>query len=153
MSFESLRTVLAENHVATKPAIAATATVSAALALMKEGNVDAVIAMNEDRFAGVFTARDALTRVIAAARDAGTTRIVDALADESPCVDIDTTIGQTLILMKERRCDHVAVADHGDVLAVLSRNDLNAWMIRNQQEQLDSAIRAVKFMGFANRRG
>ena len=153
MSFESLRTVLAENHVAVKPAIAATATVSAAIALMRERNVDAVVAMNGGRFAGVFTARDALTRVIDAARDAGTTRIVDALADESPRVDIDTTIGQTLILMNERRCDHVAVADHGDVLGVLSRNDLNAWMIRNQQEQLDSAIRAVKFMGFSNRRG
>lgn len=55
--------------------------------------------------------------------------------------------------MDERRCDHVAVADRGRVLGVLSRGDVNAWRIRNQQEQLDSAIRAVKFMGFSNRRG
>ena len=153
MSFESLRTVLAENHITAKPAIAATAPVSAAVALMKEHAVDAVVAMNDDRFAGVFTAHDVLTRVIGNARDTASTRIVDALSDESPRVDIDTSIGQTLMLMNERRCDHAAVIDRGRLLGVLSRSDLSAWMIRNQQEQLDSAIRAVKFMGLSNRRG
>ena len=153
MSFQSLRTVLAENHIAAKPAIAANATVSDAVALMKACNADAVVAMNDDRFVGLFTAHDVLMQVVASARDAATTRIVDALSDASPRVDIDATIAQALVLMDERRCDHVAVADHGRVLGVLSRADLNAWMIRNQQEQLDSAIRAVKFMGFSNRRG
>lgn len=153
MSFESLRTVLAENHIAEKPKIAATATVSAAVALMKERNVDAVVAMDQDRFAGLFTAHDVLARVIGSSRDASATRIADALPEESPRVDIDATIGQTLTLMNERGYDHVAVADHGQVLGVLSRSDLNAWTIRNQQQQLDLAIRAVKFMGFSNRRG
>ena len=152
MSFQSLRAVLAENHVAAKPAIAATATVSDAVALMKASNADAVVAMNDDRFVGVFTAHDVLTQVVASARDAATTRIVDALSDASPRVDIDATIARALVLMDERRCDHVTVSDDGRVLGVLSRGDLNAWMIRNQQEQLDSAIRAVKFMGFSNRR-
>ncbi|HET7096044.1 MAG TPA: CBS domain-containing protein [Casimicrobiaceae bacterium] len=152
MSFQSLRAVLAENHVAAKPSIAATATVSDAVALMKASNADAVVAMNDDRFVGVFTAHDVLTQVVASARDAATTRIVDALSDASPRVDIDATIARALVLMDERRCDHVTVSDDGRVLGVLSRGDLNAWMIRNQQEQLDSAIRAVKFMGFSNRR-
>ena len=153
MSFQSLRTVLAESRIADKPAIAATATVSDAVALMTERNVDAVVAMNDDHFAGLFTAHDVLTRVVGASRDATTTRIADALSGEVPRVDIDAMIGQALVLMDDYGCDHVAVAERGRVLGVLSRGDLNAWMIRNQQEQLDSAIRAVKFMGFANRRG
>ena len=153
MSFQSLRNVLAENHIAVRPAIATSAMVSDAIALMKERNVDAVVAMNDDRFAGLFTAHDVLTRIISTSRDAATTRIADALSDASPRVDIDATIGRALVLMDERRSDYVAVADRGRVLGVLSRGDLNAWLIRNQQEQLDSAIRAVKFMGFSNRRG
>ena len=153
MSFESLRTVLNENHISASPSIAATATVSAAVALMKERNVDAVVAMDEGRFAGLFTARDVLTHVVASARDAGSTRVADALSGESPRVDIDATIGKTLALMNERRRDHVAVTDDGRVLGVLSRSDLDAWTIRNQQEELDCAIRAVKFMGLSNRRG
>ena len=153
MSFESLRTVLAENQIAASPSIAATATVSAAVALMRERNVDAIVAMNDGRYAGLFTARDVLTRVVGGSRDAGTTRVVEVLTDESPRVDIDTTIGQTLMLMNERRCHHVAVSDRGRVLGVLSRDDLSAWMIRDQQEQLDRAIRAVKSMGYSNRRG
>ena len=153
MSFQSLRRVLAENDIAAKPAIAATATVSDAVALMKERHVDAVVAMNDDHFVGLFTAHDVLTRVVGSSRDAVTTRIADALSNDVPRADIDATIGQALVLMDERRCDHIAVADRGRVLGVLSRGDLNAWMIRDQQEQLDSAIRAVKFMGFSNRRG
>ena len=153
MTFQSLRIVLAANHASDKPAIAATATVSAAVALMKERNADAVIAMDQGRFAGLFTAHDVLTRVVGAGRDAGTTRIADALSGDSPFVDIDTTVGATLALMNERRCDHVAVTGDGRVLGVLSRSDLDAWTIRDQQEQLDCAIRAVKFMGFSNRRG
>ena len=153
MSFESLRTVLDENHIAASPSIAASATVSAAVALMKERNVDAVVAMDEGRFAGLFTARDVLTRVVASARDAASTRVADALSGESPRVEVNTTVGQTLMLMNERGCHHVAVSDNGKVLGVLSREDLSAWMIRNQQEQLDCAIRAVKSMGYSNRRG
>jgi CBS domain-containing protein len=153
MSFESLRTVLDENHIAASASIAATATVSAAVALMKERNVDAVVAMDEGRFAGLFTARDVLTRVVASARDAGSTRVADALSGESPRVDVNTTVGQTLMLMNERGCRHVVVSDNGQVLGVLSREDLSVWMIRNQQEQLDCAIRAVKSMGYSNRRG
>ena len=153
MSVESLRMVLAENHVAARPSIAATATVTAAVALMKKCNVDALVAMDQGRFAGLFTARAVLTRVIGGPRDAGTMRVSDALSDESPRVDVDTTIGQTLSLMNEHGCHHVAVSDKGRVLGVLSRDDLSAWMIRNQQEQLDGAIRAVKYMGYSNRRG
>jgi len=153
LSFASLRAVLAENHLTDKPAIAATATVSDAVALMKERNVDAVVAMNDDHFAGLFTAHDVLTRVVGRSRDAATTRIADALSGNVPRIDIDASIGRALVLMDERRCAHVAVADRGRVLGVLSRGDLDAWMIRNQQEQLDSAIRAVKIMGFSNRRG
>ena len=93
---------------------------------MKERNADAVVAMDRGAFAGLFTARDVLTRVIGAARDAGTTRITDALSGDSPFVDIDTTVGTTLALMNERRCDHVAVTGDGRVLGVLSRSDLDA---------------------------
>jgi CBS domain-containing protein len=94
-----------------------------------------------------------MTNVVGAARDAGTTRIADALSGESPRIDIDATIAKTLALMNQGRCDHVAVTGDGRVLGVLSRSDLDAWTIRNQQEELDCAIRAVKFMGFSNRRG
>ncbi|HVN36037.1 MAG TPA: CBS domain-containing protein [Casimicrobiaceae bacterium] len=76
MSFESLRTVLAD-HVRDRPAIAATATVCDAVALMKARHADAAIA-------------------------------------------------HALVLMDDRGCDHVAVADRGRVLGVLSRGDLDA---------------------------
>jgi len=125
MSFQSLRTVLAESRIADRPAIAAAAMVSDAVALMTERNVDAVVAMNDDRFAGLFTAHDVLTRVVGTSRDAATTRIADALSGEVPRIDIDAMIGQALVLMDECGRDHVAVADRGRVLGVLSRGDLD----------------------------
>ena len=56
MSFQSLRNVLAENHIAVRPAIATSAMVSDAIALMKERNVvrseqpgEAIVVHRDDR--------------------------------------------------------------------------------------------------------
>lgn len=153
MFYQSLRNVLDEYPIHVVPSISATATVSAAIALMKERNVDAVVAMDGGHLAGLFTARDVTIRVVGAARDAGTTRIADAMSAAPPSLDINTTIDHTLGLMNERGFQHVVVSASGRVVGVLSRHELADWIIRNQQEQLDCAIGAVKRMGYSNRRG
>jgi CBS domain-containing protein len=152
MSFESLRTVLDETPLAAAPSIAATASVSAAIALMKSCDADVVMAMADGCIAGLLTARDALVRVFGAARNADTTRIID-VSHKSPAVDVNTSVTRALDLMNESDSDHVTVSANGRLIGVLSRHELTRWIIRNQQEQLDCAIRAVRSMGYSNRRG
>ena len=91
MSFESLRTVLDENHIAASPSIAASATVSAAVALMKERNVDAVVAMVAEGFATKRGRRAALVHrdeVHAALKGRRGTRLL-ALTSGRRLLDID----------------------------------------------------------------
>lgn len=153
MLYGSLRNVLDGHAVTASPAIAITATVSAAIALMKKHGVDAVMAMDGGRCAGLFTAHDAALRVVGARRDAGAMRIGEALPGEAPSVDVNTPIGQALDLMTEHHCQYLVVTMNGRLLGMLSRQDLTDWVIRSQQEQIDCAIRAVKRIGFSNSRG
>ncbi|HEY2863902.1 MAG TPA: CBS domain-containing protein [Casimicrobiaceae bacterium] len=153
MLYGSLRNVLDGHPVTTSPAIAITATVSAAIALMRKHDVDAVMAMDDGRCAGLFTAHDAALRVVGAKRDASAMRVGEALPGEAPSVDLNTPIGQALDFMTEHHCQYLVVTANGRLLGMLSRHDLTDWVIRSQQEQIDCAIRAVKRIGFASGRG
>ena len=45
------------------------------------------------------------------------------------------------------------VEDGGQVRGLISMGDVTRWVIRSQQEELDTAIGAVKRMCYSNRRG
>ena len=153
MPLESLRQVIDEQSLAASPTLFATASVASAIALVKERQLDAVIVMDDDRCAGLFTTQHALSCLADTARDPGKTLLAEVLTRDAPSVDIDTSVERALGLMDRLRCHHVVVSARGRLLGLLSRHTLTAWIIRNQQEQLDGAIRAVMQMGYSNRRG
>jgi len=78
--------------------------------------------------------------------------VIDDERLDAVAVDDDTSARGALAIMHARRRDHVAVTVCGRLMGVLSRYDLAAWIIRQQREQLDCAIRAGKRAGYSNRR-
>jgi CBS domain-containing protein len=152
MSFTSLKCVLDDRRLSSSPTIPVAATVAAAMTLMQEHRADVVMALDGGRFAGLFTARDAIACVVGNVRPVETIRLIDAIRSESSPIDIETDAEDALILMDQRDSHHIAVSSCGQVLGTLSRRDLSAWIIRNQQEQLDHAYRAVQQMSYSNRR-
>ena len=152
MTFESLRTIMDDVRIADPPSIAASAPVADAVAMMRACDVDVLVVEDAGHFVGVFTARDAVTRMADSTHDPGRASIRDALRPDTLAVDVDTSATGALAIMDARRCDHVAITARGRLMGVLSRYDLAAWIIRKQREQLDCAIRAVKRVGYSNRR-
>jgi CBS domain-containing protein len=152
MSFTSLKAVLDDRRLSSSPSIPVTATVAAAMTLMQEHRAEVVIALDGGRFAGLFTARDAIACVVGSVRPVETICLLDALPEGSAPIDIETDAEDALILMDQRDSHHIAVSSCGQVLGTLSRRDLSAWIIRNQQEELDHAFRAVQNMSYSNRR-
>lgn len=150
MSFESLRSVIDEARVSEEPTIPASAPVSAAIAMLKERDLEALMVVDAGRVAGVFTVREALACVASGEADA--TPIGDALMVAPVSADVSMTVTQALELMNERRSRYVTVWANARMLGILSKDALTGWVIRNQQEQLDCAIRAVKRIAYTNRR-
>jgi CBS domain-containing protein len=104
-------------------------TVSKAAKLMASNNVGAVMVVEKERLAGIFTERDAVFRVIALGLDAQTTRLADVMTTAPQTVDPDKTFGYALLMMHENGFRHVPVIENGKPVGIVSaRNALDPEM-------------------------
>ncbi|MGH8597969.1 MAG: CBS domain-containing protein [Gammaproteobacteria bacterium] len=98
-------------------------TVSAAAQLMQRNRIGAVLIMEGERLAGIFTERDALFRVIAAGRDPSATRVAEVMTRDPRTISPDRPFGHALHLMYEGEFRHVPVVENGRPLGMVSARD------------------------------
>ena len=96
------------------------ATVCDAARLMRQGNVGAILVVDEGRLIGIFTERDALIRVIACGRDPETVRLREVMTADPATVEPGETFGYALLLMYERGFRHLPVVEDGRPIGVVS---------------------------------
>jgi CBS domain-containing protein len=100
--------------------------VSAAAKLMANRNVGAVMVVEHDRLVGIFTERDAVFRVMANGRDAGTTPLAEVMTKSPQTVGPEQPFGYALLLMHENGFRHVPVIKNGKPVGIISaRNALD----------------------------
>ena len=120
MSNRSIRLIIADQELVTAPE---TITVSAAAQLMKQKEVGAVMVVEEGMLVGVFTERDALFRVLAEGRDAGTTRLADVMTRNPSTIHPDRPFPEALHIMYEGGFRHVPVVEDGRPVGMVSARD------------------------------
>jgi CBS domain-containing protein len=94
--------------------------VAEAARLMREGNVGAVLVVENEQLVGIFTERDALFRVIAPGLDPAKTALRDVMTRNPMTVAPDETFGYALLLMHEKGFRHTPVVENGRPVGVLS---------------------------------
>ena len=94
--------------------------VAEAARLMKQGNVGAVLVVENEQLVGIFTERDALCRVVAAGRDPASTALSEVMTREPKTVAADETFGYALLLMYENGFRHAPVVENGRPVGVVS---------------------------------
>lgn len=101
-------------------------TVSTAARLMADKNAGAVMVVDNDCLVGIFTERDAVFRVIAQGRDAGSTRLTEVMTIAPKTLEPDKSYGHALLLMQENGFRHVPVIENGKLIGIVSsRNALD----------------------------
>ena len=154
MSLDAVASLLKEKKSPRLVSTAPTTTVVEAVQTMKnDGNIGAVVVLDQHKLVGIFTERDVLVRVIGGKRDPQTTQLSEVMTIPVRSVGPATSVDEALRLMSDRRHRHLPVVENGLVCGLISMGDVTRWLIRSQQEQVDFAIRAVKQMGYSNRRG
>jgi len=120
MSHRLIRDAIA----ARKPLVAtAKTTVADAARLMKKHDVGALMIVDAGRLTGIFTERDALFRVIADARDPGTTPVGDVMTSRPQTIAPDKAVGHALLMMYEGGFRHVPVVVRGKPVGMVSARD------------------------------
>ena len=128
-------------------------TVSAAVGAMIDANVGATIVLEGQRLLGILTERDVMVRVVGQRRDPDGTTVADVMTSPVCTATRATGIHEAMTLMSRRRHRHLPVVEDGVVYGLISMGDVTLSIIREQAEQFDHVIGAVKHMGYAHRRG
>lgn len=99
-------------------------TVRAACCLMAEKRIGALLVLDEQRIAGIFTERDALNKVLAGHLDPDTTSVGSVMVADPQTIRADKPLAYALHMMAEGGFRHVPVVDEqGVALGMVSARD------------------------------
>jgi CBS domain-containing protein len=93
---------------------------------MREYRVGAVLVTDSDhRVLGIFTARDAVHRVLAEGKSGARTKLAEVMTRDPVTMPPGDTAIEALRLMEDGRYRHVPIVDDGKVVGIVSRFDFN----------------------------
>ena len=99
---------------------------------MSAKKIGAMLVMDGESVAGIFTERDALNRVLAAGLDPRSTKVSEVMTKDPYCLPPTTTVGAAMELVTTRRFRHLPIVENGRVLALISSGDLTHWLVKDQ---------------------
>jgi CBS domain-containing protein len=114
--------------------------VSECVRLMSDQRIGALVVMEGDKLLGIFTERDALTKVLAAGRDPGGTRVSDVMTKDPYCVAPTITVGEAMAVVTRRRFRHLPVVEDGRLLAIISSGDLTRWLVKDKAGEVQELV-------------
>lgn len=113
------------------------ATVRAAVRLMAERSISAIMITENGRLKGIFTERDLAAKVVAQSRDVDATLISAVMTANPDTLPPDATALEALDLMESRRYRHLPVASaDGVALGMVSIRDLFAVVRASLEEEI-----------------
>ena len=110
--------------------------VLAAIRLMAERHVGALLVMEGDTLAGIVSERDYARKVILMGRSSADTPVRDIMSTPVVTVQPETPVEKCMQIVTERRVRHLPVVEDEAVLGVLSIGDLVKWVISAQEETI-----------------
>ena len=119
------------------------ASVFEALQLMAAKDVGALVVLEGERLAGIFSERDYARKVVLVGKFSKETAVREIMTAKVLCVRPEQTVDQCMALMTEHRIRHLPVLDGSKVIGVISIGDVVKELLSEQQviiSQLESYI-------------
>lgn len=114
-----------------------------ALVVLAEYKIGALVVLEGEQLAGIFSERDYAREVILKGRSSKTTQISDVMTHNVICGKPDDTVEQALTLLTSKNFRHLPVVENDKVVGILSLGDLAKETIDYQQrliKKLESYI-------------
>ena len=104
-----------------------------ALELMVEKNVSALLVMENEKLAGIFTERDYARKVALKGKSSKDTQIGDIMTRDLITVSSDSTIDECMQLMTGKYIRHLPVVDNDKLAGIISIGDVVRCIIEEQK--------------------
>ena len=111
--------------------------VRAAVELMADKHIGAVLIAEGGRLTGIFTERDLLTRVVAKGRDPGATALSAVMTEAPDCLKPGDMASDALERMNRKGYRHLPVLDGEKLVGIVSIRDLYSAVKRELEEDVE----------------
>ena len=111
--------------------------VLAAIRMMAERHVGALLVMQEGRLSGIISERDYARKVILLGRSSADTAVEQIMSAPVITVTPAQTVQECMKIMTEQRVRHLPVVEAGKVIGMISIGDLVKAVIEEQQQQIE----------------
>ena len=123
--------------------VAPQTTVYEALELMAAKNCGAVLVLENDRLAGIFTERDYARKVVLKGKTSKTVTVGELMSSEVVYVKLDDTIEDCMALMTEHRTRHLPVMEGGKLAGLISIGDVVKAVISDREFKIRELERYI----------
>ena len=107
---------------------------------MNEKQIGAMLVMEDDQLIGIFTERDAITRVLGAGLEPSYTKISAVMSHNPICVTPSTTLDEAMGIVTHQRIRHLPVVLDGKVLGMVSSGDLTHRLVEDQAGEIRELV-------------
>lgn len=115
-------------------------TVLEALELMERENIGAVLVVDGDRLAGIFTERLYARNVFLKGRASPNTSIAEVMVRDVVTVRPDTRVDACMALMSDKRIRHLPVIAEGRIAGIISVGDLMQKIIQDREIDIENLV-------------
>ncbi len=112
-------------------------TVFEAIQKMAEHGLGALVVVDGETLAGMFSERDYARKVMLEGRTSHHTLIRDIMTRNVFTVEPDATVDHCMRMMTEHRIRHLPVMIGARIAAIVSQGDLVKWIISRQSETIE----------------
>ena len=117
--------------------------VLAAIQMMADKSVGALLVMRGAELAGIVSERDYARKVILRGRSSAETAVWEIMSSPVTTVAPGDSVSTCMMLMTERKIRHLPVLEAGKVVGVLSIGDLVKSVIEEQQQEIAQLQRYI----------
>ncbi len=110
--------------------------VLAAIQMMADKSIGAVLVMRGDELVGILSERDYARKVVLMGRSSAETAVWEIMTSPVTTVSPDDSINTCMMIMTEKKIRHLPVVSGGSVVGVLSIGDLVKQVIEEQQREI-----------------
>lgn len=115
-------------------------TVAESVHRMQSENIGALLVMEGNHLTGIFTERDALTKVLAEGIDPNSTKVSAVMTKDPVYIDPSTTVEEAMSIVTKRRVRHLPVLDNGKLVGLVSSGDLTHWLVQDREGEIRELV-------------
>jgi CBS domain-containing protein len=107
--------------------------VFAALELMAEKEIGALLVFDSDELVGIFSERDYARKVILKGKSSHSTAVSEIMTENVICVRPDQSMNDCMALMTDKHIRHLPVLENNEIIGVISIGDVVKEIISEQE--------------------